>query len=165
MFDVQTIGVLVTAASVTVAAAYYVINIMNTNKARQLQVTMQIHTQFNNPQFWEDFFSFMEEEWSTVDEYREKYLKNPMREPHIMMWATFESVRVLVAKKLIDVSVPYDLFGEMFFNFWDKASRLVEYRRSTMAADYGIWTEFLVKRMRMYHERNPYTETLKRLSQ
>jgi hypothetical protein len=165
MVDVQTIGVLVTAASVTVAAAYYIINIINTNKARQLQVTMQIHSQFNNPQFWEDFFQFMEEEWSTVDEYREKYLKNPVREPHIVIWSTFESVGNLVARKLIDVSVPYDLFGEIFFTFWDKASPLVEYRRSTIAADYGIWTEFLIKRMRVYHESNPWTVTLRKLSQ
>jgi hypothetical protein len=164
MVDVQTIGVLVTASSVTVAAAYYIINIINTNKARQLQVTMQIHSQFNNPQFWEDFFQFMEEDWSTVDEYRVKYLGSSKREPHIVMWSTFESVGVLVARNLIDVSVPYELFGELFFSFWDKASRIIEYRRNTLAADYGIWTEFLVKRMKAYHKVNPYTETLKRLS-
>ena len=39
------------AIGVCIAAAYYVINIINTNKARQLQVIMQIHTQFNSKQF------------------------------------------------------------------------------------------------------------------
>jgi hypothetical protein len=106
----------------------------------------------------------MEEEWTIVDEYRERYEKGSVREPQIVMWTTFESLGVLLAKKLIDASVPYDLFGEFCFLFWDKASRLVEYKRSKVP-DYGIWTEYLVKRMKVYHAAHPFTETLKQFSQ
>ena len=151
------------AIGVCFAAAHYVINIINTNKARQSQVIMQIHAQFNNRQFWDDYFSYMEEEWTTVDEYRVRYEKGSTHEPQIVMWTTFESLGVLLAKKLIEVSAPYDLFDEFCFLFWDKASLLIEYKRSKVP-DYGIWTEYLVKRMKEYHAAHPYSETLKQLS-
>ena len=159
----QSLSYLAAAIGVCIAATYYVINIMNANKARQLQVIMQIHSQFNNQQFWNDYFTFLEEKWTTVDEYREMHREDTIREPQIMLWTTFESLGVLLSKKLIDVSVPYDLFGELVFIFWNKASSIIEYKRMGVP-DYGVWTEYLVKRMKEYHAKKPYTETLRQLS-
>jgi hypothetical protein len=165
MIILQSTSYVAAAIGVCIAAAYYVINIINTNKARQLQVVMQIHTQFNNRQFWDDYFTFLEEDWTTVDEYREKYEKGSIRERQIAVWTTFESLGVLVARRLLDVSVPYDLFGTLPFLFWDKAIPLVEYKRKILTPDYGIWTEYLVNRMKAYHEAHPYSETLRQLPQ
>ena len=161
----QPISQFAAAIGVCVAAAYYVINIINTNKARQLQVFMQVYSQFNSRQFWDDYFSFMEDEWTTIEEYREKYEKDKNRVRNVMVWSTFEGLGVLVAKRLVDVSVPYDLFGNLVFLFWDKAKVLVEDERRRFTPDYAIWTEYLVNCMRKYHMVHPYSETLRQLSQ
>ena len=48
MVDVQTISVLVTATSVTVAAIYYIISLRNSNKLRETQVFLQISNYMAN---------------------------------------------------------------------------------------------------------------------
>ena len=49
--DVQTIGVLVTAASVSMAAIYYAFTLRNQNRTRQAQLFMQIFQRFQEPNF------------------------------------------------------------------------------------------------------------------
>jgi len=61
MVDIQTVGVLITAASVTVAAIYYMFtlrinqkNVKTTLETRQAQLFMGIYDKFSSKEFSDD---------------------------------------------------------------------------------------------------------------
>jgi hypothetical protein len=83
MVDVQTIGVLVTAASVSVAAIYYMftlrINMKNqelnlksqqqADETRQAQLFMQVFSRYHEEEFWKAYQIVMSREWKSYDDW------------------------------------------------------------------------------------------------
>ena len=59
MTDLQIISVVITAASVVIALSYYILNIRNLNQTRQAQLFMQIHSQWNDREFVEQFMDLL----------------------------------------------------------------------------------------------------------
>jgi hypothetical protein len=89
LVDVQTIGVLVTAASVSVAAIYYIMtlrtqqaNMKTTLETRQAQLLMQIYNRVSNRDFardWAEINYFWK--WNDNKEYWKKYGTNLRNTP------------------------------------------------------------------------------------
>ena len=74
MTDVQTIGVLITAASVSVAAIYYIMtlrvqqtNMKLTLETRQAQFMMQLNDSMTNVEVYKDWLELMNMEWTDLD--------------------------------------------------------------------------------------------------
>jgi hypothetical protein len=139
MVDVQTIGVLVTAASVSVAAVYYAftlrINMKNqelTLKAqessaktqelalkaqqqnletRQAQLLMQIFDKVNNKDFLEDWIETLWSwKWDTYEEYITKYGSKPENVSKLThIWDTLSGIGVLLENGLVDSKMLYRL--------------------------------------------------------
>jgi len=142
---------------VGVAAFYYVMNLRNTSKSHELQVTMQVLALFSSKDFWSEFWEMMGREWQTLDEYQEKYGK-------IMdttsAFITFEELGVLLKRKLIDVSVPWDLYGNFVLVAWEKYKPIILEMRRSFAPDYSLWTEYLVNELSMYAAEHPESQVL-----
>ena len=67
--DLQTISVVITATSVVIALSYYLLNIRNINQTRQAQLFMQIHSQWNDREFVEQFMDLLNLwEWRDPDD-------------------------------------------------------------------------------------------------
>ncbi len=80
MVDAQTVGVLVTAASVTIAAIYYVLTLktnqrtLKTNlETRQAQFYMQLYDKLESPETQTRFIDVLNWSWRDYDDYEKKY--------------------------------------------------------------------------------------------
>ena len=80
MVDAQTIGVLVTAVSVTVAAVYYIMtlrvqqeNMKTTLDTRQAQLFQSAYSRFSSKEMMLDFIKMNQWEWRDYDDYMEKF--------------------------------------------------------------------------------------------
>jgi hypothetical protein len=135
MVDVQTIGVLVTAASVSVAAIYYIFNMRTTLQTRQAQLFMQLYSQYYNKDWLEALrkTSFDINKTESLDEWSEKYGAHTNPEAYKsmdMLSHYFEGAGVLVKRGLIDPSMVSDLLSEELVNYWEKFGPMFkEYRR------------------------------------
>jgi hypothetical protein len=148
--DIQTAYYMVAATGVLVAAVYYVINLRNTSKTHELQVFMQVFDRFNNPEFWNQLDEMMRREWVSYDDYERKYSGGSGN----VVFPTLEGLGVLLKRGLIDESVPWDLFGNYLFLFWDKYVPIIEERKRVIGPDFCLWTEHLVSEVRRYASEN-----------
>ena len=99
------------ALGVCVAAAYYVMNLRNTKKTHELQVFMQVFDRFNNTEFWNQLDEMMKRDWASYDDYEKKYIGRSSN----IVFPTLEGLGVLLKRKLIDESVPWDSVWELSF--------------------------------------------------
>ena len=157
MVDVQTIGVLATATSVSLAAIYYIFQMREQNKNRQAQLFMQIYNHYLD-KISDDEMDVQSIEYSGYDDFMEKYgwEKNPV------LWRKFsrflsytEGMGTLVKRGLIDASLVYDINGGLVKWYWDKARPFwdefaVRHRFSHVAP----FTEYLYDRLKPMHEKD-----------
>ena len=125
--DVQTIGLLVTAASVSIAAIYYTISLHNQNETRQAQLFMQLYSQISTNK--ELFRHIMEHmivwEYKDFDDFEGKWgLKtNPDENTYWHLDANFlEGVGILVNRGLVSVSLVESWMGFWVIGHWEKFS-------------------------------------------
>jgi hypothetical protein len=156
MVDVQTIGVLVTAASVSVAAIYYAftlrINLKNqelslktqdlalksqeqTLETRQTQFFMQIYMKYlEDDLFGKNYWILMKREWDAPADYFQKFGTIPEKETDggdlNKMMTFYEGVAVLVNRKMIDVGLLYELMPTNVTTFWAKYESVILYLRA-----------------------------------
>ena len=105
LVDVQTIGVLVTAASVSVAAIYYKYNLRISLQTRQAQLFMPIFAHSYSEIFMRDMRTILAWQWKDFDEYMQKYgvmADKVEDEAFLRIWAYLEGIGVLVNNRLID---------------------------------------------------------------
>jgi len=140
MVDVQTIGVMVTAASVTVAAIYYMFTLrinMKTQQqnveTRQAQLFLQLYHTYHekdwvaalhNAIYYTDFKGF--------DDWWENFgPSNPVKFQSMdLLSHSFEGAGILVRRGLIDPSLVDDLVSEEFLGYWEKFGPIIkEFRR------------------------------------
>jgi hypothetical protein len=156
MVDVQTIGVVVTAASVSLAAIYYAftlrINMKNqelslktqelalksqeqTLETRQTQFFMQIYMRyFEDDLFGKNYWILMNRKWRDPDDYFEQFGTIPEKESDggdlNKMMTFYEGVEVLVERRMIDVGLVYTLMPTNVTAFWAKYEPLILYLRT-----------------------------------
>lgn len=129
----QTIGILLTGISLTVAAFYYTITIRNQNRNRQAQLKLQFFNTFR-PEFLSKIGNIIwHQEFSTFEEWSEKYGPRVDPEVHastLSVLYTLNSVGMFLRERYID---PHSLF--QFWNplaikgTWHKIEPVIKYWR------------------------------------
>ncbi len=149
--EIQAAYYMVAATGVLVAAGYYVLNMRATRKTqeltlksqeqtletRQTQLFMQIYMRyFEDDLFGKNYWTLMGREWNDSDDYVEKYggRGKPPKIPDggdlNKMMTFYEGVAVLVERKMIDVSLVYELMPTNVTAFWAKYGPLIMFARS-----------------------------------
>jgi len=150
---------MVAATGVLVAAIYYIMNIRNNQKnqqltleARQTQIFLQLLNYLKiEGKAWTQFM--LTYEWTDFEDYMKKY--GPVNNPdaweeqfkHVM---TFEGLGILVSKKMIDVSLVYEAYGDWVLRYWEKYYPIMIESRKTYGPEYLEWTEYLVNEFKQY---------------
>jgi hypothetical protein len=155
---IQTAYYMVAATGVLVAAAYYVMNIRNTRKTHELQVTMQALSLFGSKAFWNEFDELMARDWQTLEEYHEKYGRGLSLASTVFI--TLEQMGVLLRRRLIHPSIPWDLYGTYTFKLWEKYEPVIMELRRDFSPDAALWVEYFVMEMRRYSKEHPESEVL-----
>ena len=106
MIDIQTISFVVAGVSVSLAAIYYLINIRNTNRARQAAILSSLQSRIDTPEFWERYIDIV---WiyrhMNYKEFSKKVLKDKKKSAEVMsVISTFYHIGWLVKKKLLDIN-------------------------------------------------------------
>jgi hypothetical protein len=73
LVDIQTIGVLVTAASVSVAAIYYILTLRNTIDNRKAQLLMEYNKIYSSKEWLIDLHESLNYEWKDFNDFWAKY--------------------------------------------------------------------------------------------
>jgi hypothetical protein len=153
MVDVQTIGVLVTAASVTIAAIYYVMNLRTsqnnmkmTLETRNLQFVTNISAQLLSEEGQKRYCELLNMEWNDYDDFERKYgSDNNMDSFAKRMWAWYNcNTMGMLREKLVEPDVLFTLNNITPCFIWSKFKDvIVEQRRRYAGRDYLSDFEFL----------------------
>jgi hypothetical protein len=158
MVDLQTIGILVTGTSVTLAAIYYVFtlrmsqkNMKTTLETRQAQLFMPIYHKFSELEHMKLMNRLWSIKWRDYDDFVEKYGEPFSEEADAEVYASIwsacnyhEGIGVLVKRNLIESSLVDDLISGSTIRTWEKFGPMIlEMRRRMNYPQLYEWFEYL----------------------
>jgi hypothetical protein len=164
MVDAQTIGVLVTAASVTVAAIYYMMtlrsqqkNMKATLQTREAQLFMMLYNKTSSEEFSKHLLNIDSTEWSSYDDFKAKVINDPGKVMSLqVIVATWEGIGVLVRENLVDIKLIALYCAGMTRRLWEKFRPVVEvYRKETDFSRYMSEFEYVYGRLMDYMAAHP----------
>jgi hypothetical protein len=134
LVDVQLVGVLVTATSVTVAVVFYILNLRETSKNRKIALTTSIMQPFMTDEGIKKFYSLYTMEWRDLEDYQRKYDSRINPENFAMrmsMWNLCESLGYLYRQGAIDLETLYHSTNGVVQYMWVKFKPVIEMYRGT----------------------------------
>jgi len=158
MVDAQTIGVLVTAVSVTVAAIYYIINLRFNMKTRQMEICRLATSDMTSETGLKRYATVMTLEWKNYEDFMEKY---GYSNPEIYgKWCSqlfmLEMMGVLVKSGIAPAETLYYLGAYGVLRLWEKYKDIIQGRRdAAFGQDFMINLEFLageLMKIKMRHD-------------
>ena len=130
----QTIGILLTGISLSIAAIYYTITIRNQNRTSQAQLLMGLYESYRSTESRMQSLEIQSWEYKDMDDFFQKYGDSTNPEA----WAIFESkaaffngVGILLKRDLIDIKLLDDLLTSTVNRHWNRLGMgpiLVEWR-------------------------------------
>jgi hypothetical protein len=133
LVDAQTVGVLVTAASVTIAAIYYIINLRETTKNRRATLTNSIIQPFTTKEFAKDWLALLSMKWDGFDDFQKKYDSRVNPENfalRISFWNLCDSIGHQYRTGLIDIGTVNGVAGIWIADAWFMFGSVIkEYRK------------------------------------
>jgi hypothetical protein len=157
MVDVQTIGVLVTAASVSVAVIYYMFILKINMNARQMETCRLAMADMTSEHNLDRYATVMTLEWKDYDDFIRKYgMSNPeMFGKWCSQFFMLESMGVLVKSGVAPAETIYYLGGYGAIYLWEKYKGIIQGRRdAAYGQDYMINLEYLAGEMRKIKRRH-----------
>jgi len=118
--DIQTVSIAVASASVTMAAIYYIFQIRHQTGIRQTDLVIRLYSATSSKEFLEAWEKFRDREIKSMEDYKEKY--GALEFNQVM--AVYAEVGALLRRKLIDIDLVYDLFGDAVQRVKEKIKHL-----------------------------------------
>lgn len=153
--DVQTISIVIAAASVVIAALATIIQNRKTEKSRKTELLAMLFSPFNDPvlvSHWNEIVNHWK--WKDYDDYWEKYGQKNIEASKLISTASFfNSLGLLVKMGLLDIDIVRRWSPEACLWFWEKTKPIFfEARKRLKAAgraEYRIWknVEYLYDEM------------------
>ena len=135
MVDYQTISIVFTGLSVSLAAFYYITTLKNTEKnqrqqldTRQAQLSMQLHQMMQSKEYLELYEEIMKDwNWTDYDDFTAKYgYKNDVSWTKFgLIMSPWEQVGILVKHEVFDPEMLYDMWGGYYRRLWEKIEPIV----------------------------------------
>jgi hypothetical protein len=163
MITIETISIVFTGLSISLAAFYYIGTLRNANRMRELtiesqenaletrqaQLFIQLFNRFNDADFFNKFDeSVKRSEWREYEQERETIG---------LVAAFFEGIGVLVEQKLVNINLVSRLMSTNIMIFWESVEPVIrEFRDRThnpYAWEYVEWLYDNIKLSRL--ERQP----------
>jgi hypothetical protein len=164
MVNIETLSIVFTGLSISLAAFYYISTLRNAQKAQKLQIETrqaQLFMPIYSTSYSEEHIKALEEvrqwEWEDYDDYMAKYGSEANPEAYMMyrkLFGYLEGLGVLVRRGLIDPSLVDDLMSGFIIRFWEKFEPyFVERRRRLNWPQVGEQIEYLYSQVRPIAER------------
>ena len=162
MVTVETVSIVFTGLSISLAAFYYISTLRNaqrnqqltlraqelTLETRQAQLFMQLYDVFMSTDFHKNYWDIIDNwEFSDFEEYMEKYGAKTNLDAFVKRGSVgsyFEGMGVMVKRKLIDASLVDDLISGLIIRWWEKMEPIMDDAREKMNyPQLAEWTEYL----------------------
>jgi hypothetical protein len=145
MVDIQTVSVIIASASVVAGVIYYALQIRHQNRMRQTDLTMRLYQHLGSREFMNSLWQITTREEKDYNEYVKKYGGTELLQISVF----FEGIGILVHRKLIDIDMVRDLFGEPIKLIWEKNEPILK----EMHADACFWFEYLYNEIKKREQR------------
>jgi len=133
--DLQTISIAIASASVVAGVIYYALQIRNQNRIRQTDLTMRLYQQLGS----KEFMNYWRHAATAEDKDYNEYIKKQGAVELLQISTYFEGVGILLHRKLLDIDMAIELFGEPIKTIWEKNESLLK----EMHSDKCFWFEYL----------------------
>jgi len=174
MVDVQTIGVLVTAASVSVAAIYYAftlrLNMKNQElslkaqqqsaETRQAQMFMSIYDKHSNIHFSKAWEKTVFTPWKTWEDFSKLWEDPEFNDAAMLIGTSYDGLGVLVMEGLLDIRLVALLMGGRVRPWGEKIMPILDDGRKAMG--FRRWlseAEYLYNELIKYTDLHPELDT------
>jgi len=155
MVDISVFSVVIAAASVTVAAAFAILQLRNLVKARKMDLIMRLYLNWGEIEMKKSFSRVMATEITSYEDFTGKYGFYTSPE-HTQIWTDIDRVcwfvngyGYLVYRGLAGVKEIDDLFGHGVILVWEKVNPLVEgLRKELNTPKSWRWFEYLYNELR-----------------
>ena len=138
MATIETISIVFTGISISLAAFYYINTLRNTRRnqelhleTRQAQLFTQLSSEFRSAENLRLYGKALQMTWDDYDDFVKKYGLEEWEErvPFGHMNLFYEEIGVLLEEGLIDVNLVIKLIGGTFRLYWEKFEPIVLERR------------------------------------
>jgi hypothetical protein len=158
LVDAQTVGVLVTAASVSVAAIYYVLTLRTNQRnlkmnleTRQSQFMSQISDELNSVENWKIVWELLSMEWTDWADFEKKYgsTGNPeAASKRFSLFGKFENVGWLLKNGMLDPEWVHSQFHANVTMVWLKFEpQIMQMRKAMRSPTIFIGFEYLGRKI------------------
>jgi hypothetical protein len=134
LVDAQTVGVLATAASVTVAAIYYMITLRETLRNRRVTLAIALMQSFVTVDGSLNWAKIMTMEWRDAADFDAKYSARINPENYAMrnnIWNTLDIIGHQYRSGLIDLDTIWSICSSASAQCWAKFKPIIEdYKRT-----------------------------------
>jgi len=140
MLDIPSISAIVAAAGVLVGVALTVLQIRQQTKIRQMDLVMRLFSTFASDEFQEEYIKFLDLKINDYDEFVKTYGLRGM----FKVFSFFESVGILLNRKIISIDLVQQLFRQSIPIIWEKGKPIqIGMRRKYNQPSWGQWFEYL----------------------
>ena len=126
MVDFQTISFYLGVFSVIFGVITWYIQSRRSQKITQASLYMQLHSQWRDSQFIDDYYTMLNSEWKDLEDFSEKWWSNHMYAVKAtkVIWY-FESVGELLREGLIEIDIVYNMLGDRFILWAEKYAEVL----------------------------------------
>jgi hypothetical protein len=146
--DIQTISVVIASASVIGSAIYYMIETRHQRRTRQTESIIRLSPWFNMnaKEIQEAISTVCSTEYTDYNDYLTKYAGNPEQTALKLLGNYFEGVGLLVYKKLVEMDIVFNFWGDIAESIWDDNEKIINKMRKDAGTPFTFqYWEFLVK--------------------
>jgi len=128
MVDIIEVSAIVTAAGVIVGVIYYIINLRNSIKARELETTRLVIADYISEQGLQRWATMMTMQWKDFEDFMKKYGRfNPEMFAKWASWFfAWEVFGVLLKHKIVRAEEMHDFGGYSAIQAWEKFKDIIQ---------------------------------------
>ncbi len=148
ILDIQTISVVLASASVIGSAVYYTLETRHQRRLRQTASVIQLSPWFsmNAKEIQEAISNVCSTEYTDYKDYLSKYDGKPEQTSLKLLGNFFEGVGLLVSKKLVELDIVFDFWGDVAESVWDDNEEIINGMRKDSGTQFTFqYWEFLIK--------------------
>jgi hypothetical protein len=164
MVDYQIISLVLTGIGITIALTYYTLTLRNTNRTRQAEILMRLHSEWGNQYHQDASWTVLSLDFKDYNEFERKYGsitegKEVHRELYRVGWF-FNGLGVLLHKGLADIDLIVELFSYMVIWLWEIIEPVIIAGRELFDQPESLeWYEYLYKELVKYRDEHPELKT------
>ena len=155
--EIQAAYYMLAATGVLVAAAYYILNIRETNKGRQVALTSNLMQTFISEDGVRRYREVMTMQWRDFDDFTKKYGSLEYEAKRHAVWNTWDVLGYLVKKRIVDIETVFAVSGSAVVSSWAKWKPIIEAYREKEWSDQWTYWEYLASEMSDWKMKNKLT--------